>query len=249
MPRSYKSLLQMLWLAAAITAAMPLHAEPPRDFDHSRFDRLLSQAVTNGLVDYARFRNSANFAAYLTSLEKASVAGLSTDEQLAFWINAYNALAIRNVLDNPGLKKPIDVKGFFDGKKFKVAGRLLTLNDIENGILREQFREPLIHFGLVCAARSCPPLLPAAYRGSTVRSQLARNASSYLASPNNRYDSRAGTLALSKIFDWYKGDFGGDAGLRTFVKAHGTQQMKQALAASPNLKITFMEYDWTLNTR
>lgn len=251
MTRLYKSLPSPARLACIIILALASGkvAGAPQEFDHSRFQRLLSVAVANGRVDYGRFRNNTDFAAYLTSLEKASVGSLSTDEQLAFWINAYNALTIRNVLDNPGMKKPIDIKGFFDGRKFKVAGKLLTLNDIENTVIRAQFREPLIHFGLVCAARSCPPLLPNAYSARTVRAQLAKNASAYLASEYNSYDSRSGMLVLSKIFDWYKSDFGGDAGLRTFVKTYGTPQMQKALTATPNMKITFMEYDWTVNQK
>ncbi len=235
-------------MPASVVIALALFSQSiaaPATFDHSRFSRLLSGAVANGRVDYAKFRGNKEFAAYLASIESASVASLSGDEQLAFWINAYNALVIKNVLDNPGMKRPTDVKGFFDGKKFKVAGSSLTLNEIENKMIREKFNEPLIHFGLVCAARSCPPLLPQAYSGATVRSQLASNASAYLASPYNRFDAAGNTLSLSKIFEWYKGDFGDERGVRKFAKKNGTAQMKSSINA--DTKVTYMEYDWTLN--
>lgn len=242
-------------LAVAVLLALPaLHAMPlgacdvTPGFDHSKFNTLLATAVSNGRVDYSKFKNNANFAAYLTSLQTASVAALPVDERLAFWINAYNALVIKNVLDNPGMRKPVDVKGFFDAKKFKVAGKMLTLNDIENTVIRPTFNEPLIHFGLVCAALSCPPLLPQAYSAATVRTQLAANATAYLASPYNRYDAKSNTISLSKIFEWYKSDFGGDNGLKEFVKRYGTADMKRALGAR-NTKITFMEYDWTINSK
>jgi hypothetical protein len=218
-------------------------------FDHSKFNRVLGTAVSNGRVDYAKFRGNADFNAYLASIENARVTSLSTDEQLAFWVNAYNALVIKNVLNNPGMKRPTDVKGFFDAKKFKVAGQMLTLNDIENKVIRPQFKEPLIHFGLVCAARSCPPLLPKAYTGATVRRQLADNARAYLASQYNRYDGTTNTLTLSKIFEWYKEDFGGDAGLRKFAKQYGPRAMKEGLTNSPNAKLAYMEYDWTINSK
>jgi hypothetical protein len=243
---NYRSRLPLFALLALL--GLPLGAgAAQREFDHAKFDALLSSAVSGGRVDYAKFRASSDFTAYLASLENASVASLSTDEQLAFWINAYNALVIRNVLDNPGMKRPVDVKGFFDGRKFKVAGRSLTLNDIENTMIRAKFHEPLIHFGLVCAARSCPPLGNRAFAGRTVRAQLARNAAAYLASPYNRYDASHNRLELSKIFDWYKGDFGGDAGIREFVKKYGTPQMKSGVSSST--AVGFMEYDWTLNAR
>ncbi len=221
----------------------------PQDFDHSAFDRLLAQAVVNGRVDYAAFRTSREFAAYLVALERAAPATLPAAGQLAFWINAYNSLTIRNVLDNPGIKQPTDIKGFFDIRKFKVAGQQLSLNDIENTIIRARFKDPLIHFGLVCAARSCPPLLPRAYTGSTVYTLLAQNATAYLASQYNRYDIKDNVLRLSKIFEWYAADFNGEAGTRDFVRKYGTVQMKQALAASPAVTVAFLEYDWTLNAR
>jgi hypothetical protein len=216
-------------------------------FDHAKFGALLATAVANGRVDYARFKNNADFTAYLASLENAQIAAMPANDQLAFWINAYNACVIKNVLDNPGMRKPVDVKGFFDARKFKVAGKQLTLNDIENNMVRAKFKEPLIHFGLVCAALNCPPLLAKVYTGKDVRAQLARNATAYLASRYNRYDSRTGTIMLSKIFDWYKADFGGDSGLKEFLKKYGTAEMKTALAG--NVKIGYLEYDWTLNSK
>jgi hypothetical protein len=238
--------LPLLMLLALLPFSPDAGAAPP-PFDHAKFDALLSSAVSGGRVDYGKFRGNTNFAAYLASLESASVASLSTDEQLAFWMNAYNALVIRNVLDNPGMRRPTDVKGFFDGRKFRVAGKSLTLNDIENSMIRAKFNEPLIHFGLVCAARSCPPLGNRAFTGRTVRAQLARNAAAYLASPYNRFDASRNRLEMSKIFEWYKGDFGGDAGIREFVKKYGTAQMKSGVSSST--AVGFMEYDWTLNAR
>ena len=249
MTRLYKSpvgALLILLLVLIFNEADGMYANT---FDHSKFHRILASSVASGRVDYAKFRGNADFNAYLSSIENARVTSLPADEQLAFWINAYNALVIRNVLDNPGMKRPTDVKGFFDGKKFKAAGRMVTLNDIENKIIRPQFKEPLIHFGLVCAARSCPPLLPKAYTGATVRRLLADNARAYLASQYNGYDRAKNTLTLSKIFEWYKEDFGGDAGIRRFAKEYGTREMKEGLAAAPNAKLAFMEYDWTINSR
>ena len=113
-------------------------------------------------------------------------------------------------------------------------------------MLEPDFGQTMI-FGLVCAARSCPPLGNRAFTGRSVRAQLARNAGAYLASPYNRYDASRNRLDLSKIFEWYKGDFGGDAGIREFVKKYGTAQMKSGV--SPSTTLGLMEYDWTLNAR
>ncbi|MEO5931109.1 MAG: DUF547 domain-containing protein [Candidatus Kapaibacterium sp.] len=252
MTASHKSLTPARWnipamliiLAAFYTTGATAQTGA---IDHSAFGRVLASAVANGRVDYARFRGNADFAAYQTSIGNASLRGISFDEQMAFWLNAYNASVIRNVIDNPGMRRPIDVKGFFDARTFRIAGSTLTLNDIENKMLRERFKEPLLHFGLVCAARSCPPLQSHTFDASTVRAQLARNAAAYLASAYNRFDAATNTLTLSKIFDWYKGDFGGDSGIREFVKKYGTPAMKQGI--TPATRITFMEYDWTLNSK
>ena len=220
----------------------------PVGFDHSSFDRLLHANVSAGKVNYSAFKNNPTFAAYLSALETANLSGASNDEKLAFWINAYNASVIKNVNDHPGTRKPTDVKGFFDAIKFKVAGKRLTLNDIENTEIRAHFKEPLIHFGLVCAAVNCPPLIDHAYSSTNVRTQLAANARAYLASRYNRYDAAKKTLSLSKIFDWYGDDFGGAEERLRFVASYGTPAMKQAITAG-NVKVAFLEYDWTLNGR
>ena len=233
-------------LAMAALSATGLSAKG-YTFDHSTFGRLLGRSVSGGRVNYAYFQTQPLFDLYLASLATATPDRLATDDRLAFWINAYNALTIRNVLDNRGMRRATDVAGFFDKKKFTVAGRSLTLNDIENTIIRPQFKEPLIHFGLVCAAVNCPPLLSHAYSGKTVRKELADNARAYLASSYNRFDSRTRTLHLSKIFEWYKGDFGGDAGIRTFVRKYGTTEMQNSVTATT--PIVSLEYDWSLNSR
>ena len=215
------------------------------------FDQLLKKNVSNGRVDYASFSKSAEFVRFLQSLVTANPSKMSKNEQLAFWINAYNALVIKNVNDNPGIKQPLDVDGFFDKKQFAVAGKTLTLNDIENTIIRPTFKEPLIHFGLVCAAVSCPPLITKAYTGENVRSLLAENARNYLAdSKQNKWDGSSSTLSLSKIFEWYKADFGdSDAGLIAFAKQYGPSSMKSGLESESGANVKFLEYDWKLNRK
>jgi hypothetical protein len=125
------------------------------------------------------------------------------------------------------------------------------LNDIENTVIRPTFKEPLIHFGLVCAARSCPPLIATAYTGENVRGQLAANARAYLAdAAQNKFTKGSKTLSLSKIFEWYKADFGGnDAGLIAFAKQYGPETMVAGLGNGSGVKVTYNEYDWTLNKK
>lgn len=221
-------------------------------FDPGPLDGKLKKYVANGKVDYAGFKSDPEFASIVSAIETADPDAMaSDDERLAFWINAYNVIVIKNVNANPGIAQPLDVDGFFDKVKFTVAGKQLTLNDIENTIIRPTFKEPLIHFGLVCAARSCPPLIATAYTAENVRSQLAANARAYLAdAAQNKYVKGTKTLSLSKIFEWYKIDFGNDdAGLIAFAKQYGPEAMVAGLGDGRGVKVKFLEYDWTLNKK
>ncbi|MBL0331543.1 MAG: DUF547 domain-containing protein [Chlorobiota bacterium] len=216
-------------------------------YDHSAFNKLLSKTVSNGKIKYSVFKSDTNFTNYLTSLEKAKPEDLSKNEQLAFWINAYNACVIKNVLDNFGIKKPTDVKGFFDVKKFKIANKNLTLNEIENDIVRAKFKEPLVHFGLVCGAVSCPPIVNKVYTGKTVMAMLSTNAKNYLASSQNKLDEAKKTIYLSKIFEWYSKDFSDKKGEIEFLKKYGTKGMQDFIKVNTDVIIDYMEYNWSLN--
>lgn len=101
-------------------------------FDHSLFNKLLSKNVNSvGMVNYEAFKKSRKFEEYLNNLKNAEINNLSKSEKLAFYINAYNAFVIKNVIDHWGISSPMDVKGFFDKIKFSLAGDKLTLNEIE----------------------------------------------------------------------------------------------------------------------
>ncbi len=218
---------------------------------HADFDALLRVNVGAGLVFYPGF-DTPRFEDYLAKLAAAQPEAWPRSEKLAFWINAYNACAIRQVLDNSTLSQPIDKADFFKEKKFSVAGRMLSLDQIENEVIRPHFREALIHFGLVCAARGCPPLLNTAYTAGSVMELLKSNLRSYLAgSAGMRVDRAANTIYLSRIFDWYRVDFGeSDSKVIDYIASYADAQtaawIKQNRSA---LKLAFLDYDWTVNRR
>lgn len=228
----------------SLAACMPALASAP---DHGALDRVLRASVREGRVDYASLRDSRDLAHYVTALATATPSKLSQADRLAFWINAYNAIVLKCVVDHPSIKSPLDVPGFFDKRRHRVAGAQLTLNQIEHEIIRREFKDPLIHFGLVCAALSCPPIIGEAYRGRTVQARLAENARRFLASAQNTVDIRRRTIALSKIFEWYRDDFGGETGLRRFLRLYGTKSMREVL--DRDAAIVYREYDWRLNAR
>jgi hypothetical protein len=183
-------------------------------FDHSLFDALLRRHVAHGRVDYDAFARAPAFSRYLDQLAAAEVQRLDEKDRLAFWINAYNAFtielidrhhereSIRNIDKTLGILKG---KGPWQEKIVRAGGALYTLDEVEHGIIRKAFHEPRIHFALVCAAVSCPPLRSEAYTGERLEGQLQDQARTFLLSEpaKNRVDAAAGVVYLSPIFGWY----------------------------------------------
>jgi hypothetical protein len=221
-------------------------------FDHSAFDAILRAHVRNGMVDYRALaaQHAQELDAYIATLGAANAdAFAGPDDELAFWLNAYNALVIKGVLElYPGLAKVMDAADFFETKRWKVAGALRSLNEIENEIIRPQFKDTRIHFILVCAARSCPPLQDRAMDPATLQSQL--DDATRVAINDTKYvqvDARRKVLRLTRIMRWYKADFvESDGSLEAFLLRYLDEPAKSQLAAG-NYKIEFMDYDWALN--
>jgi len=216
-------------------------------FDHSAFDKLLKLNVNEkGLVNYEGFKNNDSFKKYLKRIGDASVDKFSELEKLAFYINTYNALIIKNVLDHPNIKSPMDVDGFFKKIKFKVAGEHITLDELEHNYTLK-IDGALPHFGLVCGAISCPKLIPKAYNSKDVFKQLKENAKDYLSDETkNYYDKETDTLYLSEIFNWFKGYFEAKYGssIKT-VKLLSTREI--GLDISSATKVKYLKYNWELN--
>ena len=243
----------MLHAVAAICAAA---VTGNTVFDHSAFDRLLKAHVADGRVDYDAFARAPAFPAYLGQLARARPEALPPGEQLAFWINAYNAYtiqlvnahgerkSIRNINKTLGVVKAM---GPWKEEIVRAGGQTLSLDHVEHEIVRKRFREPRIHFALVCAARSCPPLRPEAYTGARLDAQLDDQARAFIAgSPEkNRVDVERATVHLSPIFAWFKDDFGPDLG--RFLARYVPEGRERALLESGRFKIVETPYDWSLN--
>jgi hypothetical protein len=246
-------------LIVALSAPPAAGAAP--DVDHSAFDSLLVRHVTDGWVDYDAFQAAPSFAGYLASLEQARPEALDEASRLAFWINAYNAFtiqlvnskgerdSIRNINKTLGL---IAGKGPWQEPIVRAAGRAWTLDQVEHEIIRKHYQEPRIHFALVCAAVSCPPLRNEAYTGARLDAQLAHQARRFLLEEpaKNRVDVAGGVLYVSPIFDWYKADFGGsDEAVGRYVAAFHPAGPARELLLTARFKLVTTEYDWTLNDR
>ena len=219
--------------------------------DHSLYGELLRRYVKNGVVDYRNFKSEeGKLDEYLRVLETTNVSELPRNEKFAFYVNAYNAWTIKLILSAyPGIKSIKDLGNIFKspwGKKIvRINGRVLTLDDIEHGILRAQFKDPRVHFALNCASKSCPPLLSEPYRGSTLSRQLDDAAQGFINDPKSNY-LKGSKLYVSRIFKWFSEDFNDDV-VGFFLKYAEGDFKKELEAKKGEVKIVYLSYDWSLN--
>jgi hypothetical protein len=228
------------------------------DHEHASWTAILGQYVKDGSVDYGGLadRGQPALNAYLSALGAASPAesGWTRGERLAFWINAYNAFTIRLILDHYPVRSIRSI-GFLPLAAFRTKfiplgtdGRRISLNVIENDILRTQFHDPRIHFAIVCASKSCPALRSEAYRSSVLDQQLDEAARAFLNDPSkNRWEPGSRTLYLSSIFKWFHGDFERAGGALPAYVAGYMRPPDAAILASGNVRLVFLDYDWSLN--
>ena len=239
----------LLWMIPGVSAAT---------FDHSKFDQVLKKYVDDkGLVDYNSIAKDKGFSEYMQSLQTARVEDLSRDGQLAFWINAYNAVTIDKVIKTKPKKSVREtfVPGvwtgtkFFTSRKHIVAGKRLSQDDIEHEILRKQFQDPRIHFAIICASLGCPPLPRIAYTEENVQTRLEEETRQYLNSPRGtRLDRAENTLHVSKLFDWFGSDFINKSGsVLAFMQPYLDEEVRAFLERNP--MISYLEYDWALNAQ
>lgn len=214
-------------------------ADPP---SHEAWDVLLKKYVSaSGKVNYKGFKSDKNkLEDYLKTLSNnAPESAWPKAEQMAFWINAYNAYTIKLIVDNYPLSSITKLDGGkpWDQKWIKIGGKTYSLNNIENDILRPQFKDARIHFAINCAAKSCPPLLNAAWTANNLNNNLDAQAKKFI--NNTTFNKLSEKKAeVSKIFDWYKEDFGN---LIAFLNKYANTK------AGAKAKVSFLEYDWALN--
>jgi len=252
--------LRFVYLALIVFSSAPQAST--RDPD-SLYDILLSRHLDNGLVDYSHLCADARLHTYVEALSmEDSDRRMSRNEQLAYWINLYNAWTLQIVCTHYPVESIVDI-GFgglilghllgttvWDRELVSVNGTSMTLNSIEHDIIRRVFRDPRVHFALVCAAMSCPPLRREPYRGATIDEQLDDQGRIFLNDPRrNRFDRSARVAHLSKIFDWYGDDFGeDDSDILRFVARY----LPGPLAAdieeyAGTWRVKYLPYDWSLN--
>lgn len=223
-------------------------------FDHSVFDALLREHVdSDGWVDYAALRSEEpKLNRYLQSLEYVDFDKLGRDEKLALLINAYNAYTLRLILDHYPIQSIKDIPDAerWDAKRWNVGGNTWSLNQIEHEQIRPKFVEPRVHFALVCAAVGCPKLRNAAYRGERIDEQLD-DQTRYVHTHDRWFeiDARKGLVRLTKLYDWYGGDFKQVAGSVLDFAARYSPELKRLIDGGTKPRIEWLDYDWKLNDK
>lgn len=219
---------------------------------HKLWDELLKANVSpDGTVDYKGFiseKKKLDQYLKLISENAPDRKTWSREEQLAYWINAYNAFTVKLIVDNypvesirdlgPSLKIPL-IKDVWHYKFFSIGGKESSLDEIEHSILRKEFEEPRIHFAINCASVSCPPLLNEAFLPSKIDDQLDKVAKDFINGSRNKITPNS--IQISSIFSWFKGDFTKNGSLIDFLNKFSKVKINSGA------KVSYLDYNWNLN--
>jgi len=259
------SLLLLVIPLAACSSAKPPVLQVPFQADYATFARVLKTMVYSDRVDYSTLKAKRSgldsAVAQFASVTPEALGLMTRDEQMAFWINAYNAITLRSVIDAYPVKSIKDIDGVWDKKRWVVGGRKVTLNEIEHSILRPEFKDPRVHFAINCASVGCPPLADHPYAGSRLNDQLDSAAAGFVNNPaRNHIDAASGVIRTSELFQWFGEDFvpgyGNDkfpylspveAAILQFMLRYADEERTAVLTSGKHWKFEYPPYDWQLN--
>jgi hypothetical protein len=244
-------LILVVFATTTAMAPSPAPSSNPKEAlsFHGQYGELLERYVRNGGVDYAAWASNQDDASaldtYIKDLTALNPPDWPREDGLAYWINLYNAVTVDLILENYPLESIKDIGGFLRKSPWKrelvsVGGRKLTLNDIENEIIRPTFQDPRIHFALNCASIGCPTLQPWPFLPSRLDDDLDRACREAMNGERWVRPTPEG-VELTRIFDWYKGDFS-QSGVIAFINRYRVGNEIDA-----NAKISYLAYDWSLN--
>ena len=233
-------------------------AQSVAEIDHEPWDRLLSvylrqDATGINIFDYAGVSaaDRAAIGAYVDRLSVVAISGYNRGQQLAFWFNLYNALTVKVVLDHYPVVTIRDIDsayrlgGPWRKKRITVEGERLSLDDIEHQIVRPIWRDARVHYGFNCAALGCPNLARTAFTAANTDRLLEAAARAYVNHPRG-VTIEGGRLQVSKIYKWYREDFGGDdAGVLAHLRRYADPGLRAQLDGADRIART--AYDWALN--
>jgi hypothetical protein len=236
------------------------NAAAARRLDHAPWNAFLGKYVRLGADGISRLPYGAvaaadrqALAAYVGALEAATPRALARREQLAYWINLYNAATVKLVVERWPVRSIRDIniggglfeRGPWGAKLLTVEGQRVSLDDIEHRILRPIWRDPRIHYAVNCASIGCPNLMPAAFTGENAGALMTRGAAAYVNHPRGAR-VEGGRLSVSSIYDWFEVDFGGsEKGVIAHLRQYAAPGLKAALEGVSS--IAGHDYDWAVN--
>ena len=249
----------------AVSADAAWDAAAP-SFDHSAWDRALKRHVSPGgavggvrcaVVDYAALAADPDVDAYRAALAAADVDALPPNEQLALWMNAYNALCVGHVVRHMaahGGARPasvVDAKvgklDVWDADAGVVGGRAVTLTHVEHAVLRSRWAEPRVHACINCASASCPDLRAEAFDARRLNAQMSEQAARWMADDTKgaRRGEEGRVLTLSRVLLWFAPDFAPAGGAVAWAQQHAPT----TASTSSTARVDYFEYNWSLNDK
>lgn len=245
-----KALILMILISSVSKKSFSQSTTP----SHTIYNKLLQKNVTaDGKVNYKSFiKDSLELNQYLKILSTTppDEKTWSKEEQMTYWVNAYNAFTIKLITEYYPIKSIKDIGSSiqipfvntpWDIKFIMIGKEKMDLNNIEHGILRKKFNDPRIHMVLVCASKSCPILLNEAYEPKLLDEQFAKQTKAFL-KDNSRNQITPDNPKLSMLFKWYGMDFNKEGGSAVkFINTYSPVKIK------PGAKISYLDYDWNLN--
>ncbi len=236
----------LIGVALGLALVFAVGVAMAQGIDHAPFDALLKANVKNGVVNYSGFQDNAAFKKYVEDFGKPAKLDTKAD-QLAYYINAYNALAIEGILQGLSPSSLLGRARYFKIKEWPLNGKSITLYDLEHKVIRP-LSEPRIHFSIVCASKMCPLLRSEAYSTAKLEGQLEEQAKQFANDPiRNRFDKTTKTAHLSEIFKWFEEDFQGAGSTQKYLARYVADADVAKGLAADGFKVEWIDYDWNLN--
>jgi len=230
-------------LMLVITSCLSFTGNSQGHIDHMAWDQLLLLNVSNdGKVDYKGFvRDKFLFDQYFNSLStNYPTESSENEEKLAYWVNLYNAIVMKMIIDQYPINSINDLTDPWKKKVITINGKKYSLDDIEHKVLRKM-NEPRVHFVLNCAATSSPKLWNRAYTKRNIMQALEERTIEYINDPSKN-DITRGHARISKVFEWYSKDFD-NGNIRSYINKYAKTKI------NASLDIKYLEYNWSLNER
>ena len=278
MRNNCKRFMILGWAFAIIFCSGVFATDADTEFNYEDYAYILGKFVDNaGMVDYKKLKKNHRkldiFVLDLKDLDKHIYETWDSNSKIAFWINAYNALTLKVVIDHYPIKSSLfksqlypknsikQIPGAWDRIFFRVMGKKMSLNRIEHKILRKEFNEPRIHMALVCAAKGCPPLYNKPYTGKKLHEQLENRAKLFFANIKNfRINRKKRTVFFSSILKWFAKDFArkekkipnikwkmkNESATLRFAAKYVEKENAEFLLNKFTI-LLYQKYDWSLN--